>query len=116
MIRVSEMVLPGHPDKFCDQVADAIVEQCYRVDSQAYCQVEMSCWGDEIFLTGAIVTEQPLATSLDDIVRQVGRQVGYVEGNAIDVNRYKIHNSVCLNIKRPSEWTRFVNDQSISVG
>ena len=116
MIRVSEMVLPGHPDKFCDQVADAIVEQCYGVDSQAYCQVEMSCWSDEIFLTGAIVTEQPLATSLDDIVRQVGRQVGYVEGNAIDVNRYKIHNSVCLNIGRPGEWTRFVNDQSISVG
>ena len=26
MIRVSEMVLPGHPDKFCDQIADAIVE------------------------------------------------------------------------------------------
>ena len=25
MIRVSEAVLPGHPDKFCDQIADAIV-------------------------------------------------------------------------------------------
>ena len=24
MIRVSEFVLPGHPDKFCDAVADAI--------------------------------------------------------------------------------------------
>lgn len=23
MIRFSEMVLPGHPDKFCDQIADA---------------------------------------------------------------------------------------------
>ncbi len=116
MIRVSEMVLPGHPDKFCDQVADAIVEQCYRVDSHAYCQVEMSCWSDEIFLTGAIVTEQPLARSLEDIVRQVGRQIGYVEGNAIDVSRYRIHNSVCQNIGRPDEWTRFVNDQNISIG
>ena len=26
MIRVSEFVLPGHPDKFCDAVADAIIE------------------------------------------------------------------------------------------
>ena len=25
MIVLSEMVLPGHPDKFCDQVADAII-------------------------------------------------------------------------------------------
>ncbi len=30
MIRVSEMVLPGHPDKFCDQVADAIVAGLLR--------------------------------------------------------------------------------------
>ena len=26
MIRFSEAVLPGHPDKFCDLVADAIVQ------------------------------------------------------------------------------------------
>jgi S-adenosylmethionine synthetase len=31
MIRMSEVVLPGHPDKFCDQVADAIVAECYHV-------------------------------------------------------------------------------------
>ena len=55
MIRFSEMVLPGHPDKFCDQVADAIVAECYRADPEAYCQVEVSCWGDEIWLTGGIV-------------------------------------------------------------
>ena len=28
MIRVSEFVLPGHPDKFCDAVADAIIGAC----------------------------------------------------------------------------------------
>ena len=44
MIRISEMVLPGHPDKFCDQIADAIVNQCKRVDPLAYCQVEVSVW------------------------------------------------------------------------
>ena len=30
MIRMSEVVLPGHPDKFCDQVADAIVADTTR--------------------------------------------------------------------------------------
>ena len=95
MIRVSEMVLPGHPDKFCDQVADAIVQACYAVDPQAYCQVEMSCWSDEIFLTGGIVTARPLQKTLEDIVRETGRAIGYVEGNAIDVTRYRIRNSVC---------------------
>ena len=61
MIRMSEVVLPGHPDKFCDQVADAIVAECYAADPRAYCQVEMSTWCDQVFLTGGIVTRQPLA-------------------------------------------------------
>ena len=58
MIRMSEVVLPGHPDKFCDQVADAIVAECYKADPRAYCQVEMSVWCDQVFLTGGIVTRQ----------------------------------------------------------
>ena len=56
MIRMSEVVLPGHPDKFCDQVADAIVAECYQADPRAYCQAEMSVWSDQVFLTGGIVT------------------------------------------------------------
>jgi S-adenosylmethionine synthetase len=31
MIRVSEMALPGHPDKFCDQIADAIIAECVAI-------------------------------------------------------------------------------------
>mgnify|MGYP003513773835 CR=1 FL=1 len=116
MIRVSEMVLPGHPDKFCDQVADAIVQACYAVDKEAYCQVEMSCWSDEIFLTGGIVTARPLQKSLEDIVRETGHAIGYVQGNAIDVARYRIRNSVCLDTGRAAQWTRHVNDQCISIG
>ena len=48
MIRFSEMVLPGHPDKFCDQVADAIVAACADIDAEAYCQVEVGVWCDEV--------------------------------------------------------------------
>ena len=63
MIRTSEVVLPGHPDKFCDQVADAIIAACYRADPRAYCQVEVSVWDDRIFLTGGIVTRRPIHES-----------------------------------------------------
>ena len=56
MIRTSEAVLPGHPDKFCDLVTDAIVAECYAVDPVAYCQVEMSVWSDQVFLTGGTAT------------------------------------------------------------
>jgi S-adenosylmethionine synthetase len=47
MIRICEMVLPGHPDKFSDQIADAIVAECLRVDPDAYCQVEVGVWSDQ---------------------------------------------------------------------
>jgi len=116
MIRFSEMVLPGHPDKFCDQVADEIVAECYRVDAEAYCQVEVSCWSDEIWLTGGIVTRKPLLRSLEDVVRAVGREIGYVEGNAIVADRYQLNSSVCVEVADPTPWTHHVNDQCISIG
>lgn len=116
MIRVSEMVLPGHPDKFCDQIADAVVEQCYAVDANAYCQVEVACWGDEIWLTGGIATRPPLEQTLKEVVHEVGRRIGYVAGNAVDVERYTVRDSVCQLRRDPRQWTHHVNDQCIAVG
>jgi len=105
MIRCSEMVLPGHPDKLCDQIADAIVAECYRADAEAYCQVEASCWSDEVWLTGGVVTRRPLGRPLEEIVRAVGRRIGYVEGNAIVADRYHVRSSVCVELGDPARWT-----------
>ncbi len=116
MIRVSEAVLPGHPDKFCDQVADAIVAESYRVDPRAYCQVEVSVWSDQVWISGGIATREAFERPLDEIVREVGRQIGYVEGNAIDASRYEVTDVVCRFTRDPREWTDHVNDQAIVVG
>ena len=116
MIRMSEVVLPGHPDKFCDQVADAIVAECYQADPRAYCQVEMSVWSDQVFLTGGIVTRKPLRYALADIVRATGRRIGYAAPNAIVADRYQVHDSVCQRREDPRTWTDHVNDQCISIG
>ncbi len=116
MIRVSEAVLPGHPDKFCDQVADAIVAESYRVDPRAYCQVEVSVWSDQVWISGGLATREPFERPLDDIVREVGRAIGYVRGNAIDASRYQVTDTVCQFVRDPREWTNHVNDQSIVIG
>lgn len=116
MIRISEAVLPGHPDKFCDQVADAIVAECYKADPRAYCQVEMSVWSDQVFLTGGLVTRKPLTRDLADIVRDTGRRIGYVAPNAIDATRYHVHDVVCQRREDPRTWSDHVNDQCVSVG
>ncbi|MBI4348108.1 MAG: methionine adenosyltransferase domain-containing protein [Elusimicrobia bacterium] len=116
MIRVSEMVLPGHPDKFCDQVADAIVAACHAIDEDAYCQVEASVWSDQVFLTGGLVTRRPLERPLRDIVVETGLAIGYTADNHIDARRYKVTDAVCQRVGDPTPWSRKVNDQAIVIG
>lgn len=116
MVRFSEMVLPGHPDKLCDQIADRILMEAYAADPQAYGQVEVSCWCDEFFLTGGIATRRPMARPLEELVREVGREVGYHEGNAVDSARWAVRNTVCEEVRDPRPWTEHTNDQCIVVG
>ena len=52
MIRVSEAVLPGHPDKLCDFVAESIVQAALAVDAEAYAQIEAGLWCDQLWLSG----------------------------------------------------------------
>ena len=59
MIRVSEFVLPGHPDKFCDAMAEAIIGEVLKVDADGYGQVEVAVWSDRVFLTGGVCTRRP---------------------------------------------------------
>ena len=116
MIRISEMVLPGHPDKFCDQVADAVIAETVAIDPDAYGQVEVSTWSDQVWLSGGICTRRPLAKSMRDIVVETGLALGYVPGNHIDATRYKVTSTVCERIGDPTQWSRHVNDQSVVIG
>ena len=116
MIRISEMVLPGHPDKFCDQVADAVIAECVAIDPDAYGQVEVSTWSDQVWLSGGVCTRKPLPKSMRDIVVETGLALGYVPGNHIDATRYKATSTVCERIGDPTQWSRHVNDQSVVIG
>ena len=116
MIRTSEAVLDGHPDKFCDQVADRIIAEAYSYDPQAYGQVEVAVWSDRIWLSGALVTRTPFGSDLLDLVHEVGLRVGYTPENHIDVTRYQLDNHLCLVTGDPRQWTEHVNDQSIVIG
>ena len=116
MIRVSEMVLPGHPDKFCDQVADAVIAECVRIDPDAYGQVEVSVWSDRVWLSGGICTRRPLEKEIRDIVVETGRAIGYGPGNHIDAARYRVTSTVCRRIGDPTQWSRYVNDQAVIIG
>ena len=48
----AEFCLPGHPDKLCDAIADALVEEAARRERRALCGVEVSVHRATVFVTG----------------------------------------------------------------
>jgi S-adenosylmethionine synthetase len=116
MKRYSEVVLDGHPDRFCDLIADNFVRTAYGYDPEAYAQVEASVWSDQLFLTGSIVTRNPFKEETREIILRTGDAIGYTAENYIDVRRYVIHDHICKITDDPRKWTHYSNDQSIVTG
>lgn len=116
MIRFSEAVLPGHPDKFCDLIADAIVQEATRIDREAYAQVEVAVWSDELWISGGVATRAPFDKSLAQLVTETGKSIGFNGDNWIDASRYRIHSTLCIETRDPTNWAHHVNDQSIIAG
>lgn len=116
MIRISEMVFAGHPDKFCDQVADAVIAGAMGIDANAYGQVEVSAWSDQVWLSGGLCTSAPLPKTLDEIVLETGLAIGYCGENHIDARQYQVTDTVCRVEHDPDRWTGKVNDQAVVIG
>jgi len=57
MIYSAEAVTSKHPDKICDQISDAILDECLKQDPMSRVAVETMGGHGKIFLTGEITTE-----------------------------------------------------------
>jgi S-adenosylmethionine synthetase len=53
----SESVGKGHPDKICDQIADAILDDCLRQDKQSRVACEVLASNHLIVVGGEITTK-----------------------------------------------------------
>ena len=53
----AESVRAGHPDKFCDQVADAILDAHLRLDPNARVAVEVFATAGKIIVGGEITSQ-----------------------------------------------------------
>ena len=52
----NEIVFRGHPDKVCDQISDAILDECLRQDKNSRCGIETVGGKGKIFITGEVST------------------------------------------------------------
>ena len=55
-LRFAEAVLPGHPDKLADQIADAIVDIALAKDDRAIVQVEVAVHHNICHVNGRVST------------------------------------------------------------
>ena len=52
--RAAEYVFPGHPDKLCDAIADAVVQEVGRREPRGLCGVEVAVHRDHVYVTGQV--------------------------------------------------------------
>ena len=71
----SESVTPGHPDKLCDQISDAIVDRMLQQDAQARVVTECAVSTGVLFLAARF--DSNAAVDFTKVARRIIEQVGY---------------------------------------
>ena len=71
----SESVTKGHPDKLCDQISDAILDDILRKDPLARVACEVTASAGLIHVMGEIATS--CYVDIQGIVRETVREIGY---------------------------------------
>jgi len=73
----SESVFPGHPDKVADQISDAVLDAMLKDDPLSRVACETMVTTGVAVIAGEVTTKTYV--HIPDIVRQVVRDIGYVD-------------------------------------
>ncbi|QZE12103.1 methionine adenosyltransferase [Mycoplasma sp. Ms02] len=71
----SESVGRGHPDKVCDQISDAILDEYLKLDPHAHVAIETLASGNNIVIAGEVSSSAKV--NVIDIAQNVLRVLGY---------------------------------------
>lgn len=71
----TEQVSKYHPDKFCDQISDAILDACIFEDEKSRVACEALAKGTMVVLAGEITTRAKVDYA--EVARRVGKKLGY---------------------------------------
>jgi len=102
----SESVNEGHPDKLADQVSDAVLDACLKVDPKSKVACETACKDNMVMVFGEITTGAKL--DYEKIVRTTVQGIGYdsfvddlssVESKGLSCWSQEV--KVCINKQSP---------------
>ena len=71
----SESVTEGHPDKLCDSISDAILDECLKQDKNSRVAIETFAANNNITIAGQLTTTAVI--DVEQIVRNRIKEIGY---------------------------------------
>ncbi|EXG83833.1 MULTISPECIES: methionine adenosyltransferase [Lacrimispora] len=75
LLFTSESVTEGHPDKMCDQISDAILDEMLKQDPMSRVACESCCTTGLVMVMGEITTHAYV--DIQKVVRETVREIGY---------------------------------------
>ena len=79
----SESVTEGHPDKLCDGISDAILDECLKQDKNSRVAMETFAANNNITIAGQLTTNAVI--DVEKIVRERIKEIGY-DNSEVDVS------------------------------
>ena len=118
----SESVACGHPDKLCDQIADAILDGILEEDPAARVACEVTACTDRVHIMGEI--SSACAPDYDGVARSVIRDVGYIvpgegfdaDSCRVDVDIHRQSPDIDRGVSRRVEEDSGAGDQGMMFG
>lgn len=98
----SESVGEGHPDKLCDQISDAILDACLKLDPNAHVACEtfattnfVLIGGEISFTVNAKENIKFIKKNAEKIARKVAHDIGYTSASyGLDCKKFKFVNKL----------------------
>jgi len=91
-----ESVTSGHPDKICDQISDAVLDECLAQDPKS--RVAINSMGSHgfLFIGGELTTASQI--NFEEIAKKVYSKIGYTDQLEIHTNVIKQSPDIALGV------------------
>ncbi len=103
-ILTSESVNIGHPDKTCDTIADAFLDEALKQDKNSQMAVECAIKNNKLFIYGEATTKANI--DYDKIAKQILKEIGYtcefdiikeISEQSPEINKAVVKEELCAN-------------------